>query len=59
MLERFAGSAERKSAMAQFVPLKRIGRPEEIAAAILFVASEQASFLTGEIIRVNGGRSAL
>jgi NAD(P)-dependent dehydrogenase (short-subunit alcohol dehydrogenase family) len=59
MLGRFAGSAERKSAIGQGVPLKRIGRPEEIAQTILFVASDKASFLTGEIIGVNGGRTAL
>jgi NAD(P)-dependent dehydrogenase (short-subunit alcohol dehydrogenase family) len=59
MLERFAGSAERKSKMAQWVPLKRIGRAEEIADTILFVASDRASYLSGEIIHVNGGRSAL
>jgi NAD(P)-dependent dehydrogenase (short-subunit alcohol dehydrogenase family) len=59
MLRRFAGSEERKIAMAKYVPLKRIGRPEEIADAILFLASERASFLSGEIMHVNGGRSAL
>lgn len=37
------------------VPLGRWGRPEEIADAIAFVASEQASFITGQVIRVNGG----
>ena len=40
------------------VPLKRGGRPEEIAHAILFVASDAAAYVTGQIIRVNGGRTA-
>jgi NAD(P)-dependent dehydrogenase (short-subunit alcohol dehydrogenase family) len=59
MLNRFAGSADRKAAMAQGVPLKRLGTPEEIAQVILFVASSRAEFLTGEIIHINGGKTAL
>ena len=58
LLNRFAGSADRKAAMAQVVPLKRLGRAEEIAHAILFLASDQADFLTGEIVHVNGGKTA-
>jgi NAD(P)-dependent dehydrogenase (short-subunit alcohol dehydrogenase family) len=59
MLARFAGSAERKAAMAQNVPLKRLGRPEEIADVIVFLASEKAAFLTGQIVAVNGGKTAM
>ena len=40
------------------VPLRRPGLPEEIAGAILFLASDQASFMTGQIISVDGGKSA-
>jgi len=40
------------------VPLKRGARPEEIADAIVFLASEKATFITGQIIRVNGGKTA-
>lgn len=58
MLNRLTGTAERKAGMLATVPLKRAGQPEEIAEAILFVASEKASFMTGEILRVNGGRTA-
>jgi NAD(P)-dependent dehydrogenase (short-subunit alcohol dehydrogenase family) len=59
LLDRFAGSEDRKGAMVNNVPLKRLGRPEEIADAILFLASTKANFLTGEILHVNGGKTAL
>jgi NAD(P)-dependent dehydrogenase (short-subunit alcohol dehydrogenase family) len=58
MLDRLTGTAERKSAFLTNVPLKRAGTPEEIADAIVFVASDKASFITGEIIRINGGKTA-
>src|ERR1700674_166762 len=58
MLKRFAGNDERKAVLAAKVPLKRIGRPEEIAQTIVFLASDKASFVTGQIIRINGGKTA-
>jgi len=58
MLNRLTAGAERKAGMLATVPLKRAGTPEEIAEAIVFVASEKASFMTGEVLRVNGGRTA-
>jgi len=58
MLDRFADTAEKKAAFYAAVPLKRGGRPEEIAEAILFLASARASFVTGEIVHVNGGKTA-
>jgi len=58
MLDRLTGSEERKAAMLTTVPLKRAGMPEEIAEAIVFVASAKSSFMTGEVLRVNGGRTA-
>ena len=58
MLTRFTGSADRKAGLIAGVPLKRAGRPEEIAQAIVFLASESASFITGQVIGVNGGKTA-
>jgi NAD(P)-dependent dehydrogenase (short-subunit alcohol dehydrogenase family) len=58
MLDRFIGNADRKAGLVAGVPLKRAGRPEEIADAIVFAASAKASFITGQVIDVNGGKSA-
>ncbi len=58
MLNRLTGGGERKSAFLASVPMKRGGAPEEIADAILFVASDKATYITGQIIRVNGGKTA-
>jgi NAD(P)-dependent dehydrogenase (short-subunit alcohol dehydrogenase family) len=58
MLARLSGSPERKAAFYASVPLKRGGTPQEIADAIVFVASDKAAFITGQIIRVNGGKTA-
>jgi len=58
MLDRLTGSPEKKAAFYAAVPLKRGGAPEEIAGAIPFVGSEKASYMTGQIIRVNGGKTA-
>jgi NAD(P)-dependent dehydrogenase (short-subunit alcohol dehydrogenase family) len=58
MLERLAGSAEKKAAFFAAVPLKRGALPMEIAEAVVFVASGKAAYITGQIIRVNGGKTA-
>ena len=58
MLNRLAASPERKAAFFEAVPMKRGAAPEEIAEAIVFVASDKASYITGQIIRVNGGKTA-
>jgi NAD(P)-dependent dehydrogenase (short-subunit alcohol dehydrogenase family) len=58
MLDRFTGTPDRKAGLVAGVSLKRTGRPEEIADAIVFAASSKASFITGQIIAVNGGKTA-
>jgi NAD(P)-dependent dehydrogenase (short-subunit alcohol dehydrogenase family) len=58
MLGRFTGNADRKAGVVAGVPLKRAGRPEEIADAIVFAASGKASFISGQVIAVNGGKTA-
>jgi NAD(P)-dependent dehydrogenase (short-subunit alcohol dehydrogenase family) len=58
LLTRFAGNEDRKAALIGRVPFKRAGKVEEIADAIAFLASDKASFVTGQIIDVNGGITA-
>jgi NAD(P)-dependent dehydrogenase (short-subunit alcohol dehydrogenase family) len=58
MLNRFTGSADRKAALLKTVPLGRVGDPADIARAAVFLASEKASFITGQILTVDGGKTA-
>jgi NAD(P)-dependent dehydrogenase (short-subunit alcohol dehydrogenase family) len=58
MLNRFTGTPENKADLISRVPMKRIGQPEEVAAAILFLASDKASFITGASLAADGGKLA-
>jgi len=58
MLTRFTTTDENKAALVSTVPFKRLATPEEIAHVIAFVASTNASYMTGASIPVDGGMLA-
>jgi NAD(P)-dependent dehydrogenase (short-subunit alcohol dehydrogenase family) len=58
MLTRFTGTPENKAALVKGVPMGRLGLSEELANAIVFIASDEASFITGHILNVDGGHTA-
>src|SRR5271170_2743822 len=58
MLTRFTGTPENKAALVTGIPLGRLGLSEEVANAIVFIASDDASFVTGHILNVDGGHTA-
>jgi 3-oxoacyl-[acyl-carrier protein] reductase len=52
-------SAEQKARLAERIPLGRLGTPEDVAAAVLYLASDQAAWVTGTTLHVNGGMAML
>ena len=48
-------SEEVKAALLARIPLKRMGTAEDVAAAVVFLASESAGYITGHVLDVNGG----
>jgi len=58
MLTRFTGNDERKAGLVSSVPLKRMGRPEEIAQMIVFLSSDKAAFSTGTTFAADCGKTA-
>jgi NAD(P)-dependent dehydrogenase (short-subunit alcohol dehydrogenase family) len=58
MLGRIAGGTDRIAAVAETIPAGRVGTPEEVADAIVFLASGQSAYITGQILHVNGGKTA-
>ncbi len=58
MLTRFTGTAENKAALVKQVPLDRLGLSEEVADGIVFIASNGAKWITGEVLNIDGGMTA-
>jgi NAD(P)-dependent dehydrogenase (short-subunit alcohol dehydrogenase family) len=57
MLDRFTGTPQNKASLMAEVPMGRLGRPEELADAIVFLASDAASYITGHVLNVDGGHT--
>jgi len=55
MLTRFIGASENKAALVSQLPLARLGLSEELANAIVFIGSDEASYITGHVLNVDGG----
>ncbi len=58
LTERMFADDEQRAWFEERIPLRRIGQPEEIAPAILFLASDEARYITGATLKVDGGLSA-
>jgi NAD(P)-dependent dehydrogenase (short-subunit alcohol dehydrogenase family) len=58
MLTRFTSTDENKAALVSGVPMGRLGLSEELAKAIVFIGSDEASFITGHVLNVDGGHTA-
>src|SRR6202171_259289 len=58
MLTRFTGTPENKAALVTQVPLDRLGLSEEVADGIVFIASNGAKWITGEVLNIDGGMTA-
>jgi NAD(P)-dependent dehydrogenase (short-subunit alcohol dehydrogenase family) len=59
LANRLLSTDERRDASAQRHPLKRVGKPEDIASMAAFLLSDQASWITGQILHVDGGMDAI
>jgi len=58
IIRHFSNPEVERRRIAETAPLRRIGRPEEIASVITFLASDEASYMSGSIVTVDGGWTA-
>jgi NAD(P)-dependent dehydrogenase (short-subunit alcohol dehydrogenase family) len=58
MLTRFTGTSENKATLVTQVPLARLALSQELADAIVFISSDQAAYITGRVLDVDGGMTA-
>jgi NAD(P)-dependent dehydrogenase (short-subunit alcohol dehydrogenase family) len=58
MLTRFTGTSENKATLVTQVPLARLALSQELADAIVFISSDQAAYITGHVLDVDGGMTA-
>ena len=58
-LRRRFGKEEAEAKLSRQIPLKRLGRPEEIAAAAVYLASDESRFVTASELKLDGGISAM
>jgi 3-oxoacyl-[acyl-carrier protein] reductase len=59
LAEKFLSSEEKRTAMAQRYPLKRVGQVDDIASAAYFLLSDESAWVTGQVLGVDGGMSTL
>ena len=52
-------SDEAKAKLTSTIPMARLGLPEDVANAVVFLASDEASYITGQTIHVNGGMAMI